>query len=193
MGGGCINAVEFAKQGPIGLKVRVVLFNRLLGEDHYLGAVLGRFQGRIGRHRHLGRAALEGSRGLGPNRRPWLLVVFAVALDDAGLQGVENHGHGFVEALSRGVHIYAELVILPARQAAAHPKNHPTVRQLVQQRDLLGRTQRRVPRHDHRAGRQLEPCGDGCEMAQVDGIIGTKGVVLKVVFHRPVGVIAEFL
>ena len=80
-----------------------------------------------------------------PNLDARLLVEPAVALDEAGLQRIDDHRRRLVEALPRLIHAEAERGELTPGQAASQTKAEPALAQHVENRRLLGDAQRVVP------------------------------------------------
>jgi hypothetical protein len=64
---------------------------------------------------------------------------------------------------------------------------------VVEQRDLLGHSQRVVPRQDHRPGAEQDLLGAGRHVRQEHGVVRTERVVVEVVLDRPEGVEAELI
>src|SRR6202049_289902 len=85
-----------------------------------------------------------------------LLVELAVALDEAGLQRVDDHRRRLVEALARLVHAETEGGELAPRQAAPETETKSPLAQHIEHRRLLGDAQRVVPRHDDRRRAQID-------------------------------------
>ena len=77
--------------------------------------------------------------------------------------------------------------------APSHAEQHAPVEQMVEQRDLLGHTQRFVPREDHRAGAEPDALRPRRHVREEHGVVGTERVVVEVVLDRPQRVEAEFV
>ena len=79
-----------------------------------------------------------------------LLVVLAVALDEAGLERVDDHRRRLVEAAAQFVHAEAEGGEFAPGQAAAHAEAKPALAQQIEHGGVLGHPQRIVPGQDDR-------------------------------------------
>src|SRR5262249_41926978 len=101
-------------------------------------------------------ASIEGVLGPRPELGARLLVELAVALDKPGLQCIDDHWSGLVEALPRFVHAQAERSELPPRQAASEAEAKSALAQHVEHGRLLGYAQRIVPRQDDGRGAQID-------------------------------------
>ena len=106
--------------------------------------------------RHGVDAAVEGMLRPRPDLDARLLVELAVALDEAGLQRVDDHRRRLVEAAARFVHAEAEGGELAPRQAAAHAEAQPALAQHVEHGGVLGDPQRIVPGQDDGGGADID-------------------------------------
>ena len=122
---------------------------------------------------------------------PRLLVEFAVAFDEPGLQRVDDHRRRFVEALARFVHAHAKRGELAPRQAAAETQAQPSLAQQVEHRRLLRDPQRVVPGDDDRGGAQIDVRARRRQIAHQLEVVGDERVVVEVMLGRPQTVEAE--
>src|ERR1043166_852466 len=85
-----------------------------------------------------------------------LLVELAVALDEPGLQRIDDHRRRLIEALARFVHAKANRGEFAPRQPAPETKAKPPLAQHVEHRRLLRDPQGVVPRQDNGGGTQID-------------------------------------
>src|SRR5215471_1557421 len=85
-----------------------------------------------------------------------LLVEFAVALDEPGLQCVDDHRRRFIKALPGFVHAEPERGKLAPRQSTSKTEPKPALAQHVEHRRLLGDAQWIVPRENDGCGAQVD-------------------------------------
>src|SRR6202011_5156762 len=122
---GRLGAVIFAVQFAAALDRRQPHFPRTVGEHDDMGAELGGGIDRVLAGRHGVDAAVEGILRPRPNLDARLLVEFAVAFDEPGLQRLDDHRSRLVEALPRLVHAQTKRRELPARKAAPETQPQP--------------------------------------------------------------------
>jgi hypothetical protein len=114
-------------------------------------------------------------------------------LDEALLQPVDDHARRLVEAVARGRHLDAEVLVLDARETASEPEHRAPAGEVIEEGHLLDHAQRIVPRNDHRAGRELQLRRLAGEPREELHVVGTGRVVGEVVLGRPHRVVAERL
>src|SRR6266481_2578680 len=94
--------------------------------------------------------------------RPWanldtrLLVVVAIALDEAGLERIDDHRRRLVEAPSRFVHAEAEGGEFAPRQPAPHAQAKPALAQHVEDGGIFRDAQRIVPGQNDGRGTDID-------------------------------------
>ena len=182
---------------PVELAVVLQLLQRLLpgllGDDEDADAEPGHDLRRLRRDGGRIGAPAEGLEGPGADVRRRLAEMLAVALHGARLQRAHHRLGIFDEALAALAHFEAEAVELHPPEAAPHAEDHPPVRQVVEQRDLLRDPDRLVPgQHDHHgaeAGARRPPGHVGQEL----GHARAHGVVGEMVLGRPDAVEAHRL
>ena len=156
-----------------------------------MGAELGgRIDGVLARG-HGVDAAVERVLRPGPDLDARLLVVFAVAFHEAGLERVDDHGRGLVEAAARFVHAQAEGGELAPRQATAEAQPQPALAQQVEHGGVLGDAQRIVPGQDHRRRADIDVRAERREMRHQREVVGHERVVVEVMLGRPQAIEAE--
>ncbi len=165
----------------------VVLLPGELDEGHHRAADVGRRDPRVRRHRDRVEAALPPVDRL-PRMQldPRLGEVGGVVLGDAGLERLEDHLGGGVEALARLRHRHAERLVLLFRQAAPEAEHEAVAHQDLRHRDLL-RDAGRVgpPGEDDRAGADRDPLGPRGQVTAPLEVVGHHRVAgVEVVLRR---------
>ena len=120
-----------------------------------------------------------------------LLVVVAVAFHEAGLQRVDDHRRGFVEAAARFVHAEAEGGEFAPGEAAAHAETEPALGEIVQHRGLFGDPQRIVPGQDDGRRADVDVRADGGHVGHELDVVRHERVIGEMVFGRPEAIEAE--
>ena len=156
-----------------------------VGEHHHVGADLGGRIDRVLAGSHGIDAPVEGVFRTRPDLDARLLVVFAVALDETGLERVDDHRRGLVEATARFIHAEAEGGELAPGQPSAHAEPELALAQHVEDGGVLGHPQRVVPGQDD--GRRAEAHAGtyGGEVRHQVQVVGHEGVVVEMVLGRP--------
>ena len=162
-----------------------------VGEHHDMGAELGGRVDRILARGHGVDAAVERVLRPRPDLDARLLVILAVAFHEAGLERVDDHGRGLVEAAAQFVHAQAEGRELAPRQAAAQAEPQPALAQHVEHGGVLGDAQRIVPGQDHRRRADVDVRAERREMRHQREVVGHERVVVEVMLGRPQAVEAE--
>ena len=164
---------------------------RTVGEHDDMGTELGGGIDRVLAGRHGVDAAVEGILRPRPDLDARLLVKFAVAFDEPGLQRLDDHRSRLVEALPRLVHAQAKSGELPARKAAPETEAQPALAQHIEHSRLFGDTQRVVPGQDDRCGAKIDVGAERGQIGHQLKVVGHERIVVEVVLGRPQAVEAE--
>ena len=114
-----------------------------------------------------------------------LLVVLAIALDEARLERLDDHRRRLVEAPARFVHAEAEGGEFAPRQAAPHAEAKPALAQHVEHGGILGNPQRIVPGQDDGRRADIDAGMARRQVGHEVEVVGDEGVVVEVVLGRP--------
>ena len=120
-----------------------------------------------------------------PDLDAWLLVVLPVALDEAGLERLDDHRRGLVEAAARFIHAEAEGRELAPGETSAHAQAQLALAQHVDDGGVLGHPQGIVPRQDDSCGTQAYARADGGEVSHQVEVVGHERVVVEMMLGRP--------
>ena len=188
---GRLGAVILAMQRAAMLDLRHAHLPRPVGEHHDMGAELGGRVDRILARGHGVDAAVERVLRPRPDLDARLLVILAVAFHEAGLERVDDHGRGLVEAAARFVHAQPEGRELAPRQAASEAQPQPALAQHVEHGGVLGDAQRIVPGQDHRRRADVDVRAERGEMRHQREVVGHERVVVEVMLGRPQAIEAQ--
>ena len=180
-----LGAVELPVQRPSSFDARHPHFPGPVGEHDDVRPQLGCRENRFVAGRDGVDAPVEGVLRPRSDFGSGLLVKLPVALDESGLQGIDDHGRGLVETLPRFVHADAESLELPARQAASEPQAQAAAAQQVQHRGVLGDPQRVVPGKDHRGRSHVNVGMLGRHVGHQLYVVRYEGVIVEMVLRRP--------
>ena len=121
----------------------------------------------------------------GPELRPGLRVILAVAFDETRPQGLDNHGGRFVETFPRFVHADAEGFKLASGQSPAKTEPQASVAQQVKDGGILRYAQRVVPGEDHGGGAHVNVGMFRGDVGHQLQVVRHEGIIVEVVLGRP--------